>query len=279
MTRYFTHEDFVENFGKEMASAADLYDLFKNGGLTDGALGTFDIVYISDTKEKLDFLGEFLAANYGFKMKASIKVEDHWEIAGDANSIPVDSENLLYWALDLYVKGYEFDCMLDGYGAMMDYEKPEFPELDPTTAGNYFAAGLDAYNRRNLGSAIINWTLALKINPKDPNAYYARAIAKNELYTWKSAIRDYDKAIELAPDFVDALVNRAAIKDNHQDYEGALADYNKAIELNSHNPMAYFNRGNTRLNMGDVALACIDWTRAKELGADYADERIAKHWK
>jgi tetratricopeptide (TPR) repeat protein len=277
MERYFTREEFVEKFGKEMVAAEDLYNLFKKNGLTDNALGTFDIVYISDKKKKVDSLGEFLTENYGFKMKASEQVGDHWEIAGDTKPIPVDAENLLYWALDLYVKGFEFDCNLDGYGAMIDHEKPEFLNMDPSMEDHYFQAGLDSYNRRDLGSAVINWTLVIKINPKDPNAYYSRAIAKNELHTWKSALRDYDKAIELAPDFIDALVNRAATRDEHEDYYGAIDDYNKAIELKPDNHMAYFNRGNTRLNMGDKNLACRDWTKAKQLGADYADERINEH--
>src|SRR5688500_14368999 len=99
MTRYFTHEEFVENFGQEMASAEDVYNLFKKNGLTDNALGAFDIVYISDAKEKLDSLVEFLTDNYGFNMKTPQKVGDHWETSGYAKPIPVDSENLLYWGL------------------------------------------------------------------------------------------------------------------------------------------------------------------------------------
>jgi tetratricopeptide (TPR) repeat protein len=279
MTRFFTHQEFIDNFGKEMVSADDVYNLLKKNGLTDNALGTFDIVYISNSKQKVDSLGTFLKENYRFTMKDSENVGDHWEVAGDSKPIPVDSENLLYWALDLYVKGFEFDCKLDGYGAMMDHKKPEFLKTDSTMEDRYFEAGLEAYNKRDLGSAIINWTLAIKINPKDPNSYYSRAIAKNELRTWKSALRDYDKAIDLAPKFVDAIVNRAALKDENGDYDGAIVDYNKAIELEPTQPMAYFNRGNARLNMGDKNLACIDWKKSKELGADYADARIKEHCK
>jgi tetratricopeptide (TPR) repeat protein len=279
MKRYFTREEFVDNFGKEMVSAEDLYAQFKKNGLTDNALGTFDIVYISDAKEKLDSLGEFLTENYGFSMKPTKKVDNYWEISGDAKPIPVDEENLLFWALDLYVKGFEFDCNLDGYGAMMDHKNPEFLKMDSTMEDHYFEAGLDAYNKRNLGLAIINWTLVTRINPKDPNSYYSRAIAKNELHTWKSALRDYDKAIELAPKFVDAIVNRAALKDDNGDYKGAIEDYNRAIKLQPDNHMAYFNRGNTQLNLGDKKLACEDWRKAKELGSDSADEKIKEHCK
>ena len=65
-------------------------------------------------------------------------------------------------------------------------------------------------------AAIINWTLVFIINPNEPNAYYSKAIVKNEFYTWKSVLRDYDKAIEIAPDFISALTNIGAIADYSQ---------------------------------------------------------------
>lgn len=278
-SRFFTQEEFNENFGKEMSSAQDLYDLLKKNGLTDYALGRFDFVYISDQKDKLDSLGDFLRTNYGYTTRELKKEGKLWELSGDSNEIPVDSETLMYWALDLYVKGYEFDCTLDGYGTLMDYDNPKFLKLDPSLEDHYFEEAMKAYESRNLGEAIISWTTALKINPKEPNSYYSRAIVKNELYTWKAALSDYDKAIELVPDFASALVNRAALKDESGDYDGAINDYNRAIEVEPTNAMAFFNRGNSKLSKEDSKGACEDWHKAKELGADYAEERISDNCK
>jgi tetratricopeptide (TPR) repeat protein len=272
--RYFTQEQFNKNFGKEMVSAFEVYEQRKKSGIKDYALATYDFVYISDSKNKLDSLGGFLKTNCNFKIGETKKEDGYWELTGDATEFPVDEDNLMYWALDLYCKGYEFDCKLDGYGAMGDPKNQNFPPMDSSLEEYYFELAMDAYNKRNLGMAIIHFSTVIKINPKDPNAWYSRAIIKDELHTWKAARRDYDKAIELAPDFVDAIVNRAANKDEAGEYDEAIKDYSLAIQIDSTNAMAYFNRGNSKFNKGDKEGACNDWKSAKELGAGYAQERI-----
>ncbi len=262
-----------------MVSATSVYEQRKKSGMIDYAFSTYDFVFISDKQDNLTRLGNFLNVNYGYRVNESKKRRDYWELTGDATEFPVDENNLMYWALDLYCKGYEFDCMLDGYGAMGDPENQIFPDMMASKADHYFNLAMDAYNKRNLGMAVIHFSTAIKINPFDPNSWYSRAIIKDELYTWKAARRDYDKAIELAPDFIDAIVNRAANKDEAGEYDEAIDDYSKAIELDPQNEMAYFNRGNSKFNKKDNDGACEDWNKAKELGAKYAEERIEKHCK
>lgn len=274
---FFTKSEFKNNFGKEMSSAVSVYEQRKNSGIEDYALATYDFVFITDKQDKLTRLSNFLSTNYDYKINEKKKQDDYWELTGDATEFPVDENNLMYWALDLYCKGYEFDCKLDGYGATGDPENQKFPDMVINSDDYYFELAMAAYNRRNLGMAAIHFTTAIKINPNDPNSWYSRAFIKDELHTWKAARRDYDKAIELAPDFVDAIVNRAANKDEAGEYDEAIEDYTKAIALSPDDKMAYFNRGNSKLNKKDHKGACEDWSKAKELGADYAQERIDKY--
>jgi len=276
---FFTKSQFNSNFGKEMASATSVYERRKESGMNDYSLAAYDFIFISDEKDKLNRLGKFLTDDYDYKINQIKKQDDFWELTGDSTEFPVDENNLMYWALDLYCKSYEFDCKLDGYGATGDPKDQRFPDMETSKADHYFELAMDAYNKRNLGIAIIHFSTAIKLNPNDPDSWYSRAIVKDELYTWKSARRDYDKAIELAPDFIDAIVNRAANKDEAGEYDEAIEDYNKAIALAPQNEMAYFNRGNSKFNKGDSNGACEDWRKAKELGADYAQERLDKHCK
>ena len=277
--RYFTQNQFNDNFDKEMVSASEVYEQRKKSGIKNYALATYDFIYISDSKNKLDSLGHFLTINYGYKTGETKKAKGYWELKGDATEFPVDEDNLMYWALDLYCKGYEFDCKLDGYGAMADPKNQDFPKMDTSLDDHYFELAMEAYNKQNLGMAIIHFSTSIKINPKNPNSWYSRAIAKDELHTWKAARRDYDKAIELAPNFISAIVNRAANKDEAEEYDEAIKDYSKAIQLDPKNAIAYFNRGNSKFNRDDKKEACEDWIKAKELGADYAQERINDHCK
>jgi len=274
--KFFTREEFYGSFGMEMTSASEVYERRKKSGMKDYSLATYDFVYISDAKEKLESLGHFLASNYGFEITGTKKADEYWELTGKATEIPVDEDNLMYWALHLYCKGYEFDCRLKGYGAMGDPENQRFPEMSMNVEDYYFELAMEAYSKRNLSMAIIHFSTVIKINPTDPNAWYSRAIIKDDLHTWKAARGDYDEAIRLAPDFVDAIVNRGANKDVAEEYEEAIKDYNLAIQIDPINAMAYFNRGNSKLNKGDREGACVDWKYAKELGAVYAQERIDK---
>lgn len=273
---FHTQSDFKANFGKEMTSAISVYERRQKSGMKDNSLAIYDFIFISITEQKLRSLGDFLVKNYNYKVKPIIQHKDYYEMAGDASEFPVDKDNLLYWALDLYCKGYEFDCKLDGYGAIADPNHQSFPDMDDKQYDQYFDLAMEAYDRRNLGMAFIHFSTSVKINPGDPNAWYSRAIVREELHTWKSARRDYDKAIELAPDFTDAIVNRAANKDEAGEYSDAIKDYTAAIELEPQNAMAYFNRGNSRFNLNDQKRACEDWRRAKDLGAEHAQERIDK---
>jgi tetratricopeptide (TPR) repeat protein len=276
--RYFTWKAFVDNFGKEMASAEDVYNSMKKNGLFDFAYGIFDFDFESNKESKVNELAKFLKKHYPYTDLKVKKEEKKWILTGNTNNIPITDEILIYWALDMYKRGYEHDCQLVGYGSMTDKDNLTFPNWDKLKEKEYFKKGETCYNSGDLSGALINWTLTIQINPKEVDAYYSRAIVKDELYTWKSALRDYDKAIELAPDFISAYLNRGALKDDNGDYQGAIEDYNKTIELAKDDidnlQMAYFNRGNSKQNLKDLKGACSDWKKALEIGAEYAQEKI-----
>lgn len=281
--KFITWENFVSDFGNEMASAEDVHENMVQSGLQENCLSKMDFTFVSDRLDNLYKLGEYIKANYPYTIKETKPFENIWEINGETNEIPITRDNLLYWVLDMYKRGYEFDSKLDAYGAMFDPQNQVFPIFDSNKEEVYFEKGLKCYGNGDLSGAIINWSLALIINPNNPNSYYSRAIVKNELYTWKSALHDYDKAIEIAPDFVSALTNRGSLKDENGDFQGAIDDYNKVLAMDKidleNEQMALFNRGNSKFNLSDKIGACEDWKKSYELGADYAKHRLDKSCK
>lgn len=281
--KFFTWDNFVAGFGKEMVSAEDVFNNMVNSGLQDNCLTKMDFTFISDRKENLQKLGEFIKKHYPYSIQEVKKYGKLWEINGETNEIPMTADNLLYWGLDMYKRGYEFDAKLDAYGGPFDPKDQKFPKIDTSKTDYYFDKGLKCYNNGDLSGAIFNWTLTIQIDPTNPNAYYSRAIVKNELYTWKSALKDYDKAIEIAPKFVSALINRGGLKDENEDYQGAIADYETVLKFDKleqkEKQKAYFNLGNTYFNLKDKKAACENWNKALENGAEYAKERINEHCK
>src|ERR1700743_3182767 len=95
--RFFTKTEFNDKFGKELTSATSVYERREKSGMQEYSIATYDFVFISDTKEKLDLLGNFLKENYGYRVGETTKGDDYWEISGHATEFPVDENNLMYW--------------------------------------------------------------------------------------------------------------------------------------------------------------------------------------
>ncbi len=281
--QFFTWDGFVDNFGEEIASAESVYNRLVADGLQDKAFSNFTFVFHANEKANLLKLKEFIRTHYPYKLEDIKQIDGIWQLHGMTNEIPVTLSNVMFWVLDMLKRGYECDAKLDSYRATFDPENLKYPDFETSKENYYFQKGVEAYSSGDLSGSIINWSNVLLINPKNPNAYYSRAIVKNELYAWKSALRDYDNSIELKPNFVSALLNRGSLKDENGDYEGAIQDYDRVIELSADDVedkrMAFFNRGNTKYNLQEKKGACEDWKKSYELGTDDALERTKKYCK
>jgi tetratricopeptide (TPR) repeat protein len=272
--RYFSKEAFNENFSDEFATAIQVYEQMLESGFKENALAEFDFTFGSDTKEKVNDLSNFLTEKYNYTLKPCVKQNKIWTLEGSAPKIPFDEDGLLYWAIDLYCKGFEFDCILSGYGSLTDPGELSFLNLDNDNSDTYFKKGLSKIDNRNFGEAIIYFGVAIQIDPKNHEAYQARGYCKDELYTFKTAREDYDKAIEINPNYIDALLLRGANLDDANEFDAAITDYNKVIELDPENANAYFNRGNSKFSLADKNGACEDWKKAKLLGSEDAQACI-----
>lgn len=279
--RFFTWDEFVDNFGAEMRIAVDVYEGMAANGLKQNCLCKFDFTFVSDRQDKLQRLAELLADRHSYSVSGIKQVERQWELNGESGEVPVTEDNLLYWALDMAKLGYEHDARLEAYGAPFNPRDQRFPDLGALTEEAWFDQALERYRAGNLSDALIGWTHVISLNPRNADAFYSRAIVKNDLYTWKSAIRDFDAALEIDPEYFHALINRGSLKADNDDHQGAIADYDRVIQRaddqDPNKAMAYFNRGNSKLSLQDKVGACADWKQAQALGAEYAQARLAEH--
>jgi tetratricopeptide (TPR) repeat protein len=278
---YFTWKNFADNFQNEVNGSRDVHTKMLNSGVKENSYTKMDFTFISDQKENLASLGDFIKLHYPYSLSEINRHEDLWEIRGETNEIPITSENLLYWVIDMYKRGHEFDAKLDAYGGLYNPDKQILPDLSLEKESFYFDKALVCYENGDLSGSIIYWSLTLEINPEDVNSYYSRAIVKNELHRWKAALNDYNRALARTPKFTAALLNRGDLKDENGDYQGAIEDYEKILSFDhidsEDKQSAYYNLGNTMLNLKNKELACLNWNKALEFGADYAMARIEKH--
>jgi tetratricopeptide (TPR) repeat protein len=281
--KYFIEEEFNNGIRREAEVAMSVYENIVGLGYKENTLLSFDFDFISNSKSNLENLKDFLQKNYDAKIKnlekykkktvwSSIinflktnKEEDLWILRADSIELPFNEDTFISWAIDLYCKGYEFDSVLSGYGALIDQEK-DSKVLDIIEFKELYNRGIDEFDRRNFGAAIIFFSEAISKNPLDDDGFYYRGYCKDEIFMWGSAREDYDEAIKINPNNALTLMNRAINKDEMEEYELALEDYNKALDIDSNNGLVYANRGNTKFNLDDKKGACEDWFKAKSLG-------------
>ena len=79
--------------------------------------------------------------------------------------------------------------------------------------------------------AVQDYSEAIKLEPKNAEAYNNRANAYSLLGQFNHALRDYDQAIKLDPKNARIYANRGMIKLRQGKGEDAQVDFNKAVEL------------------------------------------------
>ena len=141
--------------------------------------------------------------------------------------------------------------------------------------GFYYNRGIEKYDAGDYYGAISNFSKAIEINPRNPEAYNNRGNVKVKLEDYEGAKSDYTKAIRINPRYADAYYNRATTKGRDlRDYYGAISDFNKAIEINPRDVSAYANRGLAKMFIGDMKGACSDWRKASSLGHQKSASRV-----
>ena len=141
-------------------------------------------------------------------------------------------------AIDFYKNGNKKRKKGNNRGAITDYTKAI--EIDPKYINAYFNRAISRENIGDLKGAVLDYSKVVELDPKDVDAYYNRAILKEDIGDLKGAVLDYTKVVELDPEDGDAFSNRALLKEKLGDFEGAVSDQNKAFEFDSKDKIQLF---------------------------------------
>ncbi len=132
-------------------------------------------------------------------------------------------------------------------------------------AATHFAAGVKAADQRQYDQAIIEFTKAIEIDPKDIPAIENRAYMYLALQKNTEAAADFTRVIELAPGQTTSYLGRGQAETELKQFEPALTDLSKAIELKPDDPNAYRFRGFANIGKADWKAAIADYDKAIEM--------------
>lgn len=143
-----------------------------------------------------------------------------------------------------------------------------------TSPSNYVHRGADRLQADDLIGANDDAEEAIKLNPKDPWAYWLRAAVRCRQRSYRGAIADDNRAIELSfgPARVEAFINRGLAKGLLGDKRGEKADYDQAATLDPQsNYRIYRGRALARSEVGNHTGAIDDANHCVRLHPDWPE--------
>lgn len=120
-------------------------------------------------------------------------------------------------------------------------------------------------NLYEFDNAIIDFTKAIELNPKNSIAYNNRATAYYYIKEYDKAFSDLNQAIALDPDNANFYNNRGKVCYAQMKLDLAMTNYNIALNLNPNFVNAYNNRGQWYSSQNQFNLAMMDFDRAFKL--------------
>ncbi|CAL5036943.1 unnamed protein product [Urochloa decumbens] len=114
-------------------------------------------------------------------------------------------------------------------------ELEEQERLD-RAADHHRERGNESFKQKKYHEAAMNYTEAMKLNPKDPRILSNRAQCYINLGALPQGLEDAEKCIELDSTFLKGYVRKAKVQFLMEDYDNAMATYQEGLRCEPNNP-------------------------------------------
>jgi tetratricopeptide (TPR) repeat protein len=135
-------------------------------------------------------------------------------------------------------------------------------KLDPKNVQAYTYRG---YVSENLA----DFAQAIRLDPKNVEVYYARGSLYWRRWDYARAIPDLTQAIKLDPNNAVIYIMRGTAYSMKDDHDRAIADYTQAIRIDPNYAQTYNYRGEAYYNKGDYDRAIADFEAALRINPNY----------
>ncbi|APY11900.1 hypothetical protein BWZ22_11960 [Seonamhaeicola sp. S2-3] len=138
---------------------------------------------------------------------------------------------------------------------------------DPNHLDAYFLRALTKNDLGDFSGAIVDYSKIILKKP-DADSYFNRGNSRYSLKDLVGAKNDYAKAYELNPNFIDALYSLACVKYDLEDFKGAIQDFDKILKANPNFLNAYLLRASSYKALENHKKALADYTLAIMISPD-----------
>jgi len=157
---------------------------------------------------------------------------------------------------------------LDQYGRELLSRVPGgiIPKTDPAQeAEKHLRMVYQLYGQNRLNEALVECGKAIRLDPRNPNAYYWRGRVYIRTGELDPALEEFRAAVNLNPDFREAHDHLGWLYSRKNRLDEALFHLSRSIELNPTNAWAYHQRALVFQRKGQMEKALEDAKRACDL--------------
>jgi tetratricopeptide (TPR) repeat protein len=118
-------------------------------------------------------------------------------------------------------------------------QNPGASEQNPRASEDPVDRGKEYAKKGQYDKAIREFSEAIRLDPKNADAYHQRGLAYDQQKEYDKAISDFTEAFRLEAGESDHLLARGAVYEHKKDYANAVSDYNQAIQVEADNDGAH----------------------------------------
>lgn len=151
---------------------------------------------------------------------------------------------------------------------------------------DYFIKALECNALGDKKGARINYSKAIKLDPKYAEAYVNRANIIYEISLKKSrlcrgfekfiAITNYIRATVYNPNMFEAYVNIGVACSSMMGYSTAIKNYDQAISINPNNAIVYYYKAMANEGLRNYQLAMENYNKAIEVNSEYVEAYLRR---
>jgi len=148
--------------------------------------------------------------------------------------------------------------------------------MDPSLEQGYVKRGEAYLRKKKYTRAIQDLERALILDPRSPEALFYRGQAYARKGRYEEALRDFNRAAEFQPANAELYRQRAVAYEETDRYESAIDDYDRAARLDPDNLDTYLRRGNAYFHGDRYDAAREDYERVLRKSPKHSEALFRK---
>ncbi len=270
------YKEFLDNWNNILVLSPNYSTDYAKLAYAENELGEHDKA-IEDYTKAIALDNEDIIC-YNNRAEAYFANKNYKEAVNDWHKYMMEENN--QESIDIWVDYFKLayaEYKIEEYDNALNHYSV-YLKNNPNDSNAYNNRGIIWKNKEEYDKAIEDYTKAIALDNEDIMYYNNRAEAYFANKNYKEAVNDYNKVLELDPEYEIDYFKLADAEDEIEEYDNALVHYSIYIKDNPNNSDAYNNRGCVYEQLEEYHAAKTDYKMALDIDKEnkYAQKNLSR---